>query len=69
MTMPSKWSCEYVTLADAAQIVGISPITLHRWAQAGRIWIETTQDGQYRLRRTDVLKLRVTGCDSPNSEA
>lgn len=66
--MPSKGSREYVTLADAAQIMGISPTTLHRWAQAGRIWSET-RDGQCRLLKADVLKLRITGCDPPNSDA
>ena len=67
--MPSEGSQEYVTLTDAAQITGISPSTLHRWARAGRIWSETTGDGQYVLRKADVIKLRVTDCDPPNPDA
>lgn len=47
---------EELTLADAAEMVGISPATLGRWAIAERVAGEVTADGRRIFRRGELLK-------------
>jgi excisionase family DNA binding protein len=44
---------EYLTTADAARLLRVSPGTVHRWAREGRI-PTVTIDGRRRFRREDL---------------
>lgn len=50
---------EYMTLAEAAAALGISPRTLRRWVREERLAIEVIGSGEPRLRRADVMRLAV----------
>lgn len=63
--MPSHDSGEYVTLIDAAQIVGISPATLNRWAQDGRIPSVVTKDGGRLLLKAGLDEVAVNQEEPP----
>ena len=52
--MPNPDS-ERLTLAEAAEMLGMSPATLGRWARQGRIPSEATPDGVRIFRRSDLL--------------
>ncbi|MDQ4098351.1 MAG: helix-turn-helix domain-containing protein [Actinomycetota bacterium] len=62
--MPSGADPDYLTFAEAAELVGISATTLVRWAREGRIPTEVTADGERVIRRDELLK-RVVRIDSP----
>ena len=55
--MPSDANGEYVTLADAARIVGMSIATLDRWARQGRIPSDVSEDGQRVVLRARLVKI------------
>lgn len=44
----------YLTLGQAARILGVSPKTVNRWANDGRIPCAVTRDGHRRF-RADVI--------------
>ena len=44
-------------LGEAAKQLGISPDTLRRWAQAGRISVELTPGGQRTISQEEVAQL------------
>jgi molybdopterin-binding protein len=56
-------------LGEAAEILGVSPDTVRRWTQSGRLSAERTAGGQRTVRRGDVAKLaaerRRAGLDRP----
>ncbi len=56
-------------LGEAAKQLGISPDTLRRWAEAGRIEAERTQGGQRTVSQADVSRLaaerRRSGSERP----
>lgn len=56
-------------LGEAANQLGVSPDTLRRWAEAGRIEVELTPGGQRTVSQTDVTRLaaarRREGADRP----
>jgi excisionase family DNA binding protein len=53
--MKSKLS-EYVKVAEAAEILGVSQGTVRTWAEAGKIPMHKNPANGYRLfRRTDLL--------------
>ena len=54
--MPSDDEPEYLSLAEAAAIFGVSERTLERWTRAGRIPSEVTEDGRRILRRAEVAE-------------
>jgi excisionase family DNA binding protein len=58
--MPSDDEPECLSLVEAAEIFGVSPRTLERWARAGRIPSEVTRDGRRIFRHAEVVK-RVVG--------
>ena len=67
--MQSDHNGKYVTLIDAAQIVGISPTTLNRWAQDGRIPSVVTKAGGRLLLKAGLDKVAVNAEDPPPPEA
>ena len=56
-------------IGEAASQLGISPDTLRRWAEAGRIEVELTPGGQRTVNQADVTRLAATrrreGADRP----
>jgi excisionase family DNA binding protein len=58
----SRPSDDYLGLAEAARLLGMSPRTLLRWIRDGRIPSERDEDGGPRLRR-DVLMQYVDPAD------
>lgn len=56
-------------LGEAAKQLGVSPDTLRRWAEAGRIEVELTPGGQRTVSQADVSRLaaerRRAGADRP----
>lgn len=58
--MPSDASQpEYLTLPEAARMLGMLPATLERWARARRIPSGVDADGRRTFRRADVVKSSV----------
>jgi molybdopterin-binding protein len=58
-----------IRLGEAAEILGVSPDTVRRWAESGRLPVERTTGGQRTVTRADVAKLaaerRRAGHDRP----
>jgi molybdopterin-binding protein len=56
-------------LGEAAAQLGVSPDTLRRWAEAGRVEVELTPGGQRTVSQADVSRLaaerRREGADRP----
>ena len=56
-------------IGEAAGQLGVSPDTLRRWAEAGRIEVELTPGGQRTVSQADVTRLagerRREGADRP----
>jgi len=44
-------------IGEAAQQLGVSPDTLRRWAEAGRLEVELTPGGQRTVSQTDVSRV------------
>jgi molybdopterin-binding protein len=56
-------------IGEAAAQLGVSPDTLRRWAEAGRVEVELTRGGQRTVSQADVTRLaaerRREGADRP----
>ncbi len=56
-------------IGEAAAQLGVSPDTLRRWAEAGRIEVELTPGGQRTVNQADVIRLaaerRREGAERP----
>lgn len=56
-------------IGEAAARLGVSPDTLRRWAEAGRVQVELTPGGQRTVSQADVSRLaaerRREGADRP----
>ena len=46
----------YLTPKEAADVLGVSPITIRQWAQKGDLPSTTTHGGHRRFRKDDVMK-------------
>jgi excisionase family DNA binding protein len=46
---------ELLTLADAAALLGMSPLVIERWAREGRLPSVVRADGSRLFRREDLL--------------
>ena len=46
-----------LSLGSAARVLGVSAVTLRRWADAGRIACFRTPGGQRRFRRADLERI------------
>ena len=57
---------DYVGLAEAAHLLGMSPRTLLRWIRDGRIPSELDEDGVPWLRRDVVMQQLDPGDDAPD---
>ena len=50
MTQPSEW----VSLGEAAEIIGVHPATIRNWAERGDLPYRRTPGGHRRFRRSDL---------------
>ena len=50
---------DYLTSAEGARVLGVSPKTLNRWADAGLVPIIVTLGGHRRFERDDLEKVAV----------
>ena len=50
-------SDDWVALAEASRILGVSPATVRRWSDAGRLRVFTTPGGHRRFSRTSLERL------------
>ena len=48
---------DWITLSEASQVLGVSPATLRRWSDAGRLRVFTTPGGHRRFSRTSLERL------------
>jgi excisionase family DNA binding protein len=48
----------YLTRADVARLLGVSPNTVTRWAREGRLPSQVTLGGHHRFDRTVIEDLR-----------
>jgi excisionase family DNA binding protein len=48
---------EWIPVGEATRLLGVSPATLRRWADAGRLSVFTTPGGHRRFERSAVLAL------------
>jgi excisionase family DNA binding protein len=65
----SQSSDEYLTLLEAAALLGMSPRTLRRWIRDERLAVDVTGTGELRLRKADVMRLVVRpDAEEPNGE-
>lgn len=55
---------EYVTTGQAADMIGVHPETVKRYAEAGLITGHKTPGGHYRLNRDSVENLKRTPAGS-----
>lgn len=49
-----KQSSEWLSLHDAAELLGVHPSTVRSWANQGKLDVHRTQGGHRRFRREDV---------------
>jgi excisionase family DNA binding protein len=48
---------EWISIREASALLGVSPATLRRWAEAGRVQTFTTPGGHRRFSRTALVEL------------
>lgn len=65
---PPEEEPQYLTLAQAADWLGMLPRTLERWAQDGRIPSTVTADGVRMFRRSELLDRSPTRADDIGGE-
>jgi excisionase family DNA binding protein len=56
----AKRDDEYLTTGEAAQLLGVSPKTVSRWADQGRIVYLVTIGGHRRFARSVIEQTRVS---------
>ncbi len=57
MNSPKPLDKEWVGLAEASGLLGVSPATLRRWSDAGRLKVFTTPGGHRRFSRAALQRL------------
>ena len=67
-TVPFDGESDYLSLAEAAEMFGVSVRTLERWTRDGRIPSEVFEDGRRILRRADVAERVVRLRRAPRPE-
>ena len=67
--MPSDDESDFLSLAEAAEMFGVSVRTLERWTWDGRIPSEVTEDGRRIFRRAEVAERVLNLRHAPPPEA
>ncbi|MFN7874409.1 MAG: MerR family transcriptional regulator [Pirellula sp.] len=57
---------EYLKVAEAAEILGVSPGTLRTWAEAGKIPVHKNPANGYRLFKRPELEDFLAAIDKPS---
>src|ERR1700704_1016061 len=57
MARSSSSDPDWVGLSEASRVLGVSPATLRRWSDAGRVRVFTTPGGHRRFSRTALDRL------------
>ena len=57
MTRPASRNPDWVGLSEASRVLGVSPATLRRWSDAGRLRVFTTPGGHRRFSRSALERL------------
>ena len=57
MKSPKQSDQDWVGLSEASHMVGVSPATLRRWSDAGRVRVFTTPGGHRRFSRSALQRL------------
>lgn len=57
MTRPTTPDLDWVGLSEASRLLGVSPATLRRWSDAGRLRVFTTPGGHRRFSRRALQRL------------
>ncbi len=60
---------EWVSLREAANILGVHPATVRNWADRGGLPAQRTPGGHRRFRRSDLLSWSVSRQQPPSAEA
>lgn len=66
MTQEERGASNWLTTTEAAELLGVHPSTLRRWADEGQIPTMVTPGGHRRFARRDVVSF---GSPGPRSEA
>lgn len=69
MSRAARLRREWIPVGEATRLLGVSPATLRRWADAGRLTVFTTPGGHRRFERSAVLALlpRVAPRSTPRN--
>ena len=62
-------SSEWVSLGEAAQIIGVHPATIRNWAEHGELPFRRTPGGHRRFRRSDLQQWLAAHRVIPSAEA
>src|SRR6266487_4145172 len=57
MTRSASRDPDWVSLSEASRVLGVSPATLRRWSDAGRLRVFTTPGGHRRFSRSALERL------------
>lgn len=57
MSRPGSSDLDWVGLSEASRLLGVSPATLRRWSDAGRLRVFTTPGGHRRFSRSALERL------------
>ena len=53
----SRANPDWISLSEASRVLGVSPATIRRWSDAGRLRVFTTPGGHRRFSRTSLERL------------
>jgi excisionase family DNA binding protein len=59
---------DVLTVREAAELIGISPATLVRWGDEGRILFSVGPDGQRLFKKDDIEKVAVLPEKTPDED-
>ncbi len=68
-SVPESDPSEWVSLGEAAQIIGVHPATIRNWAERGELPFRRTPGGHRRFRRADLEQWLVMHRIIPPTEA
>lgn len=57
MSRPKSSTHDWIGLSEASRVLGVSPATLRRWSDAGRLRVFTTPGGHRRFSRASLQRL------------
>ena len=55
--MATRLDTDFLTISEAAQLLKVSPVTVHRWIKGGRLYAYRVGPRKVRIRHSDLLTL------------